>query len=136
MASTPISRQFKKAGDTLHRSVSAQVSGYSQRFEPLSDLHDQLLSNPIRTGFNTEKAKSPAKKLLGSGKVTFAAIDGTEYTNRMFDIVAFFWGPYSTRGAIDLSRDPPTVEYPKACWGKAVPSHQESNSYSTYNRRR
>jgi len=111
MASTSISNQFRKAGETLRRSVSSQVTSYSQRFEPLSDLYDQLLKKLIVTDFSTAKAESTAEKLLGSSKITFAAIDGTEYTNRMFDIIAFFGGSYATRGIIDLSRDPPSVEY-------------------------
>ena len=61
-----------------------------------------------------ERAKSKAEKLLGSNIVTFAVLDGTEYTNRMFDIVAFFGGSYAAKGTIDLSRNPPIVEYSKS----------------------
>jgi len=113
MASTPLSSQFRKAGDTLQRSVSHQVTDYSRRFEPLSDLHGQLLRSLIRTEFSRERAWSTAERLLGSSRVTFAAIDGTEYTNRMFDIVAFFGGSYATKGTIDLTIDPPKIEYSK-----------------------
>ena len=111
MASTPISNQFRKAGETLRRSISSQVTNYSQRFESLSDLHGQLLKDLINTDFSPAKAEPAAERLLGSSKITFAAIDGTEYTNRMFDIIAFFGGSYATRGIIDLSSDPPSIEY-------------------------
>lgn len=111
MASTPISSQFSKTGETLRRSVSSQATNYSQRFESLSDLHDKLLKDLINTDFSPAKAESTAQKLLGSSKITFAAIDGTEYKkNRMFDIIAFFGGFYATSGTMDLSRDPPNVE--------------------------
>jgi len=66
MASTPISNQFRKAGETLRRSISSQVTNYSQRFEPLSDLHNQLLKDLITTDFSPAKIESTAENLLGS----------------------------------------------------------------------
>jgi hypothetical protein len=113
MTSAPLSRQFRKAGETLQKTVSHQVTDYSRRFEPLSNLHSQLLVNLIRTDFNREGAESTAKGLLGSSRITFTAIDGTEYTNSMFDLVAFFGGSYAANGTIDLSQDPPKIEYSK-----------------------
>jgi len=95
--------------------VSSQVTNYSQRFESLSDLHGQLLKDLINTDFSPAKAEPAAERLLGSSKITFAAIDRTEYTNRMFDIIAFFGGSYATRGVIDLSRDLPNIEYSRTC---------------------
>ena len=111
MTSPSFSRQFQRAGNILIRGVSAQVKDYSTRFEPLSELHDSFLCNFIRTNFNREKAETTAKAFFGSENVGFAAVDGTEYTNRMFDLVVFFGGSYAAKGNIDFSCDPPRIEY-------------------------
>ena len=50
-------------------------------------------------------------QLLGSDRVGFAAVDGTMYTNRMFDLVVFYGGSFASRGTIDLSTSPPKIVY-------------------------
>jgi len=113
MATHSLSRGFKKAGDTLLKGVSSQVTDYSERFLPLGELHDRLLVNLIRTDFDPKEGAATAERFLGSDRVSFAAIDGTEYKNRMFDLVVFFGGSYAAKGTIDLGRDPPRIEYSK-----------------------
>ena len=41
-----------------------------------------------------------AHKFFGKGIANFVAIDGTEYSKPMFDIVVFFAGAYSYEGNI------------------------------------
>ena len=39
-----------------------------------------------------------ARKLFGKDKVNVVAIDGTEYSKQLFDMVVFFAGSYSCEG--------------------------------------
>ena len=120
MAPHSLSRGFKKAGDTLLKGMSSQVTDYSKRFLPLGEIYDRLLVNLIRTDFDPKEAVVTAERFLGSERVSFAAVDGTEYKNRMFDLVVFFGGSYAAKGTIDLSRAPPRIEYSKRLMGGGV----------------
>ena len=111
MSETSLSRHIKNTGDILLKGISDQVFDYSTRLEPLKDFYDEFLVHLIRTSFNHEEALSTAEKFFGLPKVSFAAIDGTEYTNKIFDIIVFFGGSYAARGTIDFSHDPPKVDY-------------------------
>ncbi|MBS7620055.1 hypothetical protein KEJ21_05360, partial [Candidatus Bathyarchaeota archaeon] len=111
MSANPLNRQIKNAGKVLLKGISNQVSDYSTRLKPLKDFFGEFLIRLIRTSFSHEEALSAAERFFGSSKVSFAAIDGTEYTNKIFDIVVFFGGAYAARGTVDFSYDPPKVDY-------------------------
>ncbi|MGQ9680270.1 MAG: hypothetical protein ACUVV4_05840 [Candidatus Bathyarchaeia archaeon] len=111
MASNPLTHQIKKSGETLLRGISHQVADYSTRLEPLQNFFDEFLVNLIRTDFSHEEAASTAERFFGSCEVSFAAVDGTEYTNRIFDMVTFFGGAYAAKGLINFSHNPPRVDY-------------------------
>ena len=111
MSSNSLGHQFKKMGDTLLKGVSSQVANYSQRFQALNELYSCFLVNLIKTDFSQEDAAEAAERFLGSKQVAFAAVDGTEYTDTMFDLVVFFGGSYAAKGIIDFSIDPPRIRY-------------------------
>src|SRR3989454_12434870 len=54
----------------------------------------------------------PRRSFFGTDKVSFAAVDGTEYARPLFDLVVFFGGSYAARGTIKYAdKGVPTVEY-------------------------
>jgi hypothetical protein len=74
-------------------------------------LYSRFLVNLIKTNFSQEEAAETAARFLGSKQVAFAAVDGTEYTDTMFDLIVFFGGSYAAKGIIDFSEDPPRIRY-------------------------
>ena len=90
----------------LLKGVSSQVTNYSDRFQPLGELHNSLLVNFIKIDYRKMEVVFTVSQFFGLRRVPFAAVDGTKYTNRMFDLV-FFGGSYAAKGTIDFSRDPP-----------------------------
>ena len=104
-------KQYSKLGSILTENIRTQVEDYSERLSPLGGLYKGFIEDLIFTDLDTEKAAETASQLFGTEKCSFAAIDGTEYTSRMFDLVVFFGGSYSAKGTIDLSQNPPSVEY-------------------------
>jgi len=111
MKSSFLSSQFKRSGDILRRGASDQIADYTRRFDSIKGIYDGFLKNLVRTRFSTEEAVAMARDFFGSERVDFAAVDGTEYTRPMFDLVIFFGGSYAARGTIEFKNDGLRVEY-------------------------
>jgi hypothetical protein len=106
-----LSTQFKRAGETLRRGVSDQIADYTRRFNSIKGIYEGLLKDLIRKSFSAEGATATARRFFGSERVDFAAVDGTEYTRPLFDLVIFFGGSYASRGIIEFRDEGPKVEY-------------------------
>ncbi|MDH5782248.1 MAG: hypothetical protein OEZ35_01085 [Candidatus Bathyarchaeota archaeon] len=91
MTESSLSSQLKRTGDILRKGASDQTVEYNRRFESVKDLYDSLLVDLFVSGFSCEKAFETARRLFSSNEVKFAAVDGTEYTRPLFDMVIFFW---------------------------------------------
>jgi hypothetical protein len=111
MKSSFLSSQFKRAGDILRRGASDQIADYTRRFDSIKGVYKGLLKDLIRKDFSDEEAATTARQFFGSDRVRFAAVDGTEYTRPMFDLVIFFGGSYAAKGTIDFRDGGPKVEY-------------------------
>ncbi len=106
-----LSSQFKKAGDILRRGATDQIIDYTKRFDSIKGFYDGLLKSLIKKDFSNERAIATARDFFGSEKVSFVAVDGTEYTKPMFDLVIFFGGSYAARGTVEFRDEGPSVEY-------------------------
>jgi len=96
----------------LKLGASRQVLDYEQRFSSLKNLYDDLLSNLIKMDFDCKETCETAKDFFGNLKVRFAGIDGTMYSQPLFDLVIFFGGAYASTGTITFSeKDMPKIEY-------------------------
>ena len=75
-------------------------------------MYERIFQSLIKSGFNSASSYETAKRFFGSDRVSFAAVDGTDYARPLFDLVVFFGGSYAARGTISYSKDaPPVVEY-------------------------
>lgn len=56
--------------------------------------------------FNKSDAIKTAKRLFNKDNINFVAIDGTEYSQPLFDMTIFYAGAFSSEGKIEfLSND-------------------------------
>ena len=107
-----LSSAIERAGTLLQNGAMDQIEGYRARFETLEGMHERIFANIIRTHFDPVSCWETAKKFFGTDKVSFAAVDGTDYARPLFDLVVFFGGSYAARGTVMYNQDtPPTVEY-------------------------
>jgi len=107
-----LSSQIERAGTLLQNGALDQIEGYRTRFEAVEGLYERLFENIIRSDFNHASAYDTAKKFFGTDNVSFAAVDGTEYSRPLFDLVVFLGGSYASRGKIRFSpTGPPVVDY-------------------------
>ena len=112
MVESSLSSQIKRTGSILRKGASDQIVEYNRRFESIKDLYDSFLVDLFVSDFSYEKCNETAMRFFGSNKVEFAAVDGTEYTRPLFDMVIFFGGSYAARGVIEFRKNkPPKVEY-------------------------
>ena len=89
-----------------------QVESYSARFEAVEGLYERLFKNLVRSDFDPASAFETARKFFGTDMVSFAAVDGTEYSRPLFDLVVFLGGSYASTGTIRFHPEHgPTVSY-------------------------
>ena len=89
-----------------------QIEGYRSRFETLEGMYERVFENLMKTGFDSRSSYETAKRFFGTDRVSFAAVDGTDYARPLFDLVVFFGGSYAARGTISfLENGPPVVDY-------------------------
>ncbi len=75
-------------------------------------MYERVFASIIKSNFDSKSAHQSAKKFFGTDRVSFAAVDGTDYARPLFDLVVFFGGSYAARGTIRyVDNGPPTVEY-------------------------
>ncbi|NIM46271.1 MAG: hypothetical protein GTO54_11740 [Nitrososphaeria archaeon] len=107
-----MSFEIRRTGGILKNGASDQISDYQDRFTKLQGLYDEFLSSLMVSDFDYGKAYDTALEFFGSDAVNFAAIDGTEYSRPVFDLVVFFGGAYTSTGTIHFRPDTePKVEY-------------------------
>ncbi len=107
-----LSSAIERAGTLLQSGAMDQIEGYRARFETLEGMYERVFAGMIKSGFDSKSCHETAKKFFGTDKVSFAAVDGTDYARPLFDLVVFFGGSYAARGTMTYNKEgPPTVEY-------------------------
>jgi len=57
--------------------------------------------------------KTEIQRFFNDDKITFAAVDGTNYKQKMEDYMIFFGGAYAVKGEINFQDSPPRTRYKK-----------------------
>lgn len=67
----------------------------------------------FKDGAKRRQLKTIVRQIFNSDKITFAAIDGTNFKEAMEDYMIFFGGAYAVKGEINFEGDPPVTKYKK-----------------------
>src|SRR5437879_10364129 len=119
--SSSLSSAIERAGTLLQNGAIDQIEGYRARFETLEGMYERVFASIIKSNFDPKSARDTAKKFFGTDKVSFAAVDGTDYARPLFDLVVFFGGSYAARGTIKYADNgPPTVRSEERRVGKRM----------------
>jgi hypothetical protein len=70
----------------------------------MAALYDTVFKDLIVDKYNEQQACITAHEFFGKNTANFVAIDGTEYSKPMFDMVIFYAGAYSCEGNITFSQ--------------------------------
>lgn len=107
-----LSDRVKRTSEMLRLGAEDRVSEYGRRLSSINNLYSKILSNFIVSNFSFEEAYETALEFFGSSKVRFAGIDGTMYSNPLYDLMIFFGGAYASTGTVTFRKDSkPLVEY-------------------------
>jgi len=102
----------KRSSELLRLGAEDRILEYEKRFSPMKGLYDRLLSRFIVSHFSFERAYEMALEFFGSDRVRFAGIDGTMYSNPLYDLMVFFGGAYAATGTVIFGKESePLIEY-------------------------
>jgi len=111
-ASSSLASAIERAGTLLQSGATDQIEGYRARFETLEGMYERVFERLIKSGFSSKSSREIAKRFFGTDRVSFAAVDGTDYARPLFDLVVFFGGSYAARGTISFPEEGPlAVDY-------------------------
>jgi hypothetical protein len=112
IASSSLSEAIERAGSLLQNGALDQIEEYRVRFETIDGLYERVFAGMFRPQKGLGDSYDTARKFFGTSKISFAAVDGTQYARPLFDLVVFFGGSYAARGEIEYrENDRPTVNY-------------------------
>lgn len=100
-----LGHNIERLGNILRNSAFSQIEDYQHRFSSMATLYDTVFKDLIIDKFDKQQACRTAQEFFGENNVNFAAIDGTEYSKPMFDMVIFYAGAYSCEGNITFSKE-------------------------------
>ncbi|MFX1368827.1 MAG: hypothetical protein ACFFAY_09535, partial [Promethearchaeota archaeon] len=100
-----ITRRLKQTGDLLMGGANKQVSGYKTRFEKLSGVYENFLSNLMIPHPDSKAPVDFVDKFFGKRNLTFAGVDGTICKYDVFDLIVFFAGAYCAQGVVNVGSD-------------------------------
>lgn len=92
-------------GRILDDSAFLRINEYQHRFSKVFQLCELLFNDLFVTDYDNEEVYLTAKKMFGTEIVTFVAIDGTEYSKSLFDMIIFYAGGYSCEGTMRFSKN-------------------------------
>jgi len=96
--------KISKTGDILRKTAMDQIDNYQLKFSKITDFYNYLFKDLIVDKYDFSNACFTAKNFFGKDLLHFVAIDGTEYSKLLFDMVIFYAGAYSCDGFIDFSQ--------------------------------
>ena len=86
-----LGHNIERLGNILKNTASSQIDDYQHRFSSMASLYDTVFKDLIIDRYDIQQAYRTAHKFFGKGNVNFVAIDGTEYSKPMFDMVIFYY---------------------------------------------
>jgi hypothetical protein len=110
--SSMLGTKIVKTGTILRNTALTHINEYQERFSKINDFYEHLFKNLIVNGFDKDRAFKTIRRLFGKDTLNFVAIDGTEYSKPLFDMIIFYAGAYSCEGTIDVSnQDKAIIKY-------------------------
>jgi hypothetical protein len=100
-----LGHNIERLGNILKNTASSQIDDYQHRFSSMASLYDTVFKDLIIDRYDIQQACRTAHKFFGKGNANLVAIDGTEYSKPMFDMVIFYAGAYSCEGNITFSEE-------------------------------
>ena len=103
--------KIARVGNVLRKTATSRIDDCQKRLAKANSTYEWLFKDLIIDHFDKGQALATARKLFNNSHINFVAIDGTEYSRPLFDMIVFYAGAYSSEGSIDFSSDEIDVTY-------------------------
>ncbi|MGD1836934.1 MAG: hypothetical protein ACPKPY_02605 [Nitrososphaeraceae archaeon] len=100
-----------KTGNILRTTALNQIKEYEEKSLSLDKIYAELFNSLIRTDFNLLNCSQTIEKIFHKKMIEFVAIDGTEYSKQLFDLMCFYAGAYCCVGNIEFLNNKVKVKY-------------------------
>ena len=98
-------------GNVLKKTATSRINEYQKRLGEANRLYEPIFRDLIVGILDRAQAHKTAVDLLGKEPFKFVAIDGTEYSRPLYDIILFFAGAYSSEGSMTILDDKIQIDY-------------------------
>ena len=95
--------RISKTGNMLRKTALDQIDDYQLKFSKVTDFYNYLFKDLIVDKYDFTNAYYTAKNFFDKDILHFVAVDGSEYSKPLFDLVIFYAGAYSCDGSIEFS---------------------------------
>ena len=89
--------KIARIGSVLRKTATSKINEYQKRLDDANRLYEPLF-DLIVDKIDKEQPHKTAEDFFGRESIKFVAIDGTEYSRPLYDMIVFFAGAYSAEG--------------------------------------
>ncbi len=122
-----ISKIYTNYGESLRYSQVKYTDLYSERASNAAEFYNQFFHNltiPFSELFEDAAQRRQIhrqiNRFFGGEKIDFVAIDGTNFKDPFQDFIVFFACAYGSKGQVNLTNDPPQINYERWSLDKDV----------------
>lgn len=98
-------------GNVLKKTATSRINEYQKRLSEANRLYEPIFRDLIVGTFDRTRAHKTAAEFLCKESFKFVAIDGTEYSRPLYDMIVFFAGAYSSEGFMTFSDNKIQINY-------------------------
>jgi hypothetical protein len=98
-------------GNVLKKTATSRINEYQKRLSEANRLYEPIFRDLIVGTFDRTRAHKTVAEFLCKESFKFVAIDGTEYSRPLYDMIVFFAGAYSSEGSMTFSDNKIQINY-------------------------
>lgn len=106
-----LGEKIARIGNVLRKTATSRINEYQKRLGEANTIYEPLFRDLIVGQIDRAQARKTAIELFGKESVKFVAIDGTEYSQPLYDMIVFFAGAYSCEGSMTFLNDKIQLNY-------------------------
>lgn len=106
-----LGKNIGRIGNILKSTATDRINDYQKRLSTANSCYELFVKDLLIDEFDQTDAYKTAKNIFNTDHINFVAIDGTEYSQPLFDMVIFYAGAYSSEGEIKFSSNGIDVVY-------------------------
>jgi len=109
--SSYLGTKIARMGSVLRKTATSRINEYQKRLDDANRMYEPLFRDLVVDMIDKEQACKTAIDFFGRESIKFVAIDGTEYSRPLYDMIVFFAGAYSAEGSMNFLDNKIQINY-------------------------